>query len=214
LSFIDIYGCLAAFNMKLSEWAKRNGLSYRTAWKLFKDGNLPVPAQQLKTGTILISEEVDEPKKSNEVVLYCRISSRDQKNNLDSQVARLCQYAISRGWVISEVVTEIGSGLNGNRKKLIELLKDKKVQLILAEHRDRVTRFGFELIEATLESAGRSIVIMEDNELPGDKKDLVRDMIDVLTSFCARLYGRRSAENRAKKAVKFLEEDHGNHDSG
>lgn len=114
---------------------------------------------------------------------------------------------------MSEVVTEIGSGLNGNRKKLIQLLKNKKAQIILIEHRDRVTRFGFEFIEAALESAGRSIVVMEEKELSGDKKDLVRDMIEILTSFCARLYGKRSAEHRAKKAVKFLEENDGNHDS-
>lgn len=198
--------------MKLSEWARRNGLSYRTAWKLFKGGNLPVSAHQLKTGTILVSEG-EELKKSNEVALYCRISSRDQRNGLDSQVARLCQYATSRGLIVSEVVTEIGSGLNGNRKKLIQLLKNKKAQIILIEHRDRVTRFGFEFIEAALESAGRSIVVMEEKELSGDKKDLVRDMIEILTSFCARLYGKRSAEHRAKKAVKFLEENDGNHDS-
>jgi putative resolvase len=189
-------------------------LNYRTAWKLFKDGNLPVPAQQLKTGTILVSEG-NELKKSNEVALYCRVSSRDQKNDLDSQVARLCQYATSKGWVISEVVTEIGSGLNGNRKKLIQLLKDRKAQLILVEHRDRLTRFGFEFIQAALESTGRSIVVMEEKELSDkrDKKDLVRDMIEVLTSFCARLYGNRSAEHRAKNAVKYIEENHGNHDS-
>lgn len=199
--------------MKLSEWAKRNGLSYRTAWKLFKDGNLPVSVQQLKTGTILVSEENDERKRLNAVAIYGRTSSRDQKKKLDSQVARLCQYATSHGMVVSEVVTEIGSGLNGNRKKLIRLLKNKEVHCILVEHRDRITRFGFEFLEAALESAGRSILVMEEKELPGDKKDLVRDMIEVLTSFCARLYGRRSAEHRVKKAVRVLEGADADHDS-
>ena len=104
--------------MKLSGWAKKNGLSYRTAWRLFKEGKLPVQAQQLQTGTILVCEEPGIEKKVNEVAVYARVSSHDQKKDLDTQVARLCVYATSKGLVVSHVVTEIASAMNGNRRKL------------------------------------------------------------------------------------------------
>lgn len=193
--------------MKLSQWAKKNGLSYHTAWKLFRDGHLPVAAQQLKTGTILV-QSPELQNISQQVVLYCRVSSHDQKNDLDTQCARLTSFATSRGLLVSKVVTEVGSGLNGSRSKLLQLFKDPTVSCIVVEHRDRLCRFGFEYLEALMQSSGRSILVMNQNEL---KDDLVQDMIDVLTSFCARLYGKRSAKNRAKKALSLLEESHGVH---
>jgi putative resolvase len=196
--------------MKLSDWARQNGLSYRTAWRLFKNDGLPVSAQQLKTGTILVTEK--EPmRRSNSVTVYARVSSRDQKKDLDTQVSRLCVFATSKGLSVSQVVTEIGSGMNAHRAKLLRLLEDAEIHCILVEHRDRLTRFGFEYLEALMRSSGRTLLVLEEKEMDGDKSDLVRDMIEILTSFCARLYGKRSAENRAKKAVRFLEEVHANH---
>jgi len=99
-------------------------------------------------------------------------------------------------------VTEIGSGLNGCRRKLMRLLSDPEVTTIIVEHRDRLARFGFEYIEAALMAQGRKIIVMEPGEV---KDDLVQDMIELLTSFCARLYGRRSARNRVKKAMEAIE---------
>jgi len=99
-------------------------------------------------------------------------------------------------------VTEIGSGLNGHRRKLMRLLSDPDITTIIVEHRDRLARFGFEYIEAALMAQGRKIIVMEPGEV---KDDLAQGMIEVLTSFCARLYGRRSAENRVKKAMEAIE---------
>ena len=99
---------------------------------------------------------------------------------------------------------EIGSGLNKHRPKLLNLLSDSEVQIILVEHRDRLMRFGSEYVEATLASQGRRLLIADPQEL---KDDLVQDMIEILTSFCARLYGRRSAKNKAKKAVKAIQDE-------
>ena len=190
--------------MKLSRWAKKNGLSYQTAWKLWKAGKLPLPAEQLATGTILVQDECgSEASQSREVVLYARVSSHDQKKDLDGQVARLTYYASSQNFLISKVVTEIGSSLNGSRPKLLQLLIDPKIRCIVVEHQDRLTRFGFEYIHSLMQSSGRQIIVAELGEL---KNDLVQDMVDVLTSFCARLYGKRSAKNRAKKALSSLED--------
>lgn len=186
--------------MKLSEWARKQGISYKTAWKWYRQGKLPVPAYQTPTGTILV--ETGQGKEGGETAVYARVSSADQKSDLDRQVARLLEFANSRGLAVARAVTEIGSGLNGRRKKLMRLLSDPKVTTIIVEHRDRLARFGFEYVEAALMAQGRRIIVAEPGEV---KDDLVRDMVEVLTSFCARLYGRRSAKNRVKRAMEVIE---------
>jgi len=89
--------------------------------------------------------------------------------------------------------------MNGARAKVRRLLTDPKVTTVVVEHRDRLGRMNIELVEAALESAGRRLVVLDEGEVDDD---LVRDMTEVLTSFCARLYGRRSARNRAEKALR------------
>jgi putative resolvase len=100
--------------------------------------------------------------------------------------------------VIGEVVVEVGSGLNGKRPKLRRILSDPSVSVVIVEHRDRLARFGVEHLEAALSAQGRRIVVADQGETVDD---LVRDMIEVLTSMCAGLYGRRGARNRAMRAV-------------
>jgi putative resolvase len=182
-------------NMKLSEWAKANGVSRQPACRWFHAGALPVRARQLVTGTILVEEPAAAPAG---VALYARVSSADQRADLDRQVARLVDHATSAGLAPTRVVAEVGSGLNGHRSKLLALLKDPAVGMVVVEHRDRLARFGVEDVEAALAAHGRRLVVVEAAEVTDD---LVRDMVDVLTSFCARLYGRRSARRRAQAAL-------------
>ena len=184
--------------MKLSIWAKKQGVSYRTAWRWFKVGKLPVPAEQMSSGTILVKEESPD---SNQVAIYARVSSSDQKKDLDRQISRLVMFANSQKMVVAKTVVEIGSALNGHRSKLKQLLSDSNVKTIIVEHEDRLMRFGFEFLSSALSAEKRKIIVMDQGEL---KDDLVQDMIEVLTSFCARLYGRRSAKNRAKKAMECI----------
>ena len=138
--------------------------------------------------------------------MYARVSSHDQKSgsNLDGQVARCVAFANGRGLSVSETVTEVGSGMNGHRKKLLRLLGDSTVEHIVVEHRDRLMRFGAEYVEAALAGRGGKLLVVDESEL---KDDLVQDMISVLTSFCARLYGRRSAKHRAEKAIAVMAAD-------
>jgi putative resolvase len=185
--------------MKLSTWAQTQGISYRTAWRWFKTGKLPVIAEQTKTGTILVRDEIPQ---LNAVAIYVRVSSSDQKRDLDRQIARLLLYANARGWAVAQTITEIGSGLNGHRPKLMKLLTNSNINIILIEHRDRLMRFGAEYVESALAAQGRKLIVADAAEL---KDDLVQDMIEVLTSFCARLYGRRSAKNKAKKALETIQ---------
>ncbi len=185
--------------MKLSAWAKANGLCYRTAWRMFKDGTLPVQAQQLATGTILVQSEASVTPGG--VALYARVSSHDQKSDLDRQIARLTTYACAHQMPIVDSVAEIGSGLNGERRGLLRLLRDQRVTTIVVEHRDRLTRFGWSYIEAACAAHGRRIVVVDDTETDDD---VVRDIHEVIVSMCARLYGKRSAKNRAKRAMDAL----------
>jgi putative resolvase len=186
--------------VKLSVWAKENGVSYRAALNWFHAGTLPVPAQQLATGTILVDPPVSE---TGVVVAYCRVSSHDQKADLERQAGRVLTLSSECGIRIDRTVTEIGSGLNGRRTKLRKVLADPKVSTIVVEHRDRLARFGVEYLEAALAAHGRKVVILDDAELPDD---LARDLTEVLTSMCTRLYGRRSATRRAAAAVVAIEQ--------
>ncbi len=183
--------------MKLSDWARTQGISSLTAWRWFRAGTLPVPARQLPTGTIL----VEDPLPDGRTVLYARVSSADQKEDLERQGQRLQAFARARGWTDFAVVTEVGSGVNGQRKKLLRVLRDPKVSRIVVEHRDRLSRFGVAMVAAALASAGKRVVVVEEGEVTDD---LVQDLLEILTSACGRLYGRRSARNRARKALKTL----------
>jgi putative resolvase len=105
-----------------------------------------------------------------------------------------CQHHLS----VTRAIGEIGSGLNGHRAKLKRVLADPSIGAIVVEHRDRLARFGADYVEAALMAAGRRLIVIDQTEMTDD---LVTDMIDVMTSFCARLYGRRAARARAAKAV-------------
>jgi putative resolvase len=121
------------------------------------------------------------------------VSSHDQRHDPDRQVARLTEWATVNGHAVGEVVTGVGSGLNGKRAKLRRVLSDPSASVVIVEHRDRLARFGMEHLEAALAAHGRKIVVTD----PGETSDdLIRDMIEALTSMCARLYGRRGAEPR------------------
>jgi putative resolvase len=182
--------------VKLKEWAREQGVSYRAALNWFHAGTLPAPARQLDTGTILVEPRTIE---TGRTVAYCRVSRADQRDDLDRQAGRVAQECTRRGLTLDSTITEIGSGLNGNRPKLRKLLSDPAVTVLVVEHRDRLARFGVEHLEAALSAQSRRIVVLDDAEAADD---LVRDVTEVLTSMCARLYGRRSAAKRAKAAMK------------
>lgn len=111
---------------------------------------------------------------------------------------RVVEGANAQGLAVGEVVKEIGSGLTGERRKLHRVLADPTATVIVVEHRDRLARFGVEHLESALSATGRRLVVLNSEETTGD---LVRDMIEGLTSMCARLYWQRAAKSRAARAV-------------
>ncbi len=136
-------------------------------------------------------------------MVYARVSSADQKDVLDRQVGRVVEWATRQGHRPGEVVKEIGSGLNGNPRRLRRMVSDHTLWTIVVEHWERLCRFGFEYLEAALAGRGAHILVMEEGEL---EDDLVRDVTEVMTSLCARLYGRRSARRRAEQALAAAHE--------
>ncbi len=111
---------------------------------------------------------------------------------------------ISQVIILLGIAAGIIAATNGHRPKLLKLLRDPSITIIIVEHRDRLVRFGYEYLEAALTAQGRRLIVIDDQEV---KDDLVRDLIEVLTSFCARLYGQRAARNKAQKALKAIESE-------
>jgi putative resolvase len=187
--------------VKLAEWARSFGVHPQTAYRWFREDRMPVPARRLPSGTIVVDPpEVDG---SGRTVAYVRVS-HDQQPDLEAQAGRVSTWCVGQGVRVDEVVSEVGSGMNGRRPKLARLLRDPEVTTIVVEHRDRLGRFGIEHLEAALAATGRRIVVVEQAETTDD---LVRDMVEVLTWMCARLYGRRGARNRAMRAVTATKRD-------
>jgi len=183
--------------MKLSQWAKKNSYTYRGAFNVFKRGLIP-NSRQLSTGTIVIDDPPKEQKPEYNVV-YARVSSSENKSNLDSQAERVSQFCNAKGWVVHQIVKECASGLNDSRPKLQKIFKENKASRIIVEHKDRLTRFGFEYIKSLFD--GELVVI---NEVQEEQRDLMQDFVSLVTSFCARLYGHRRNKRRTEKLIKEL----------
>lgn len=190
--------------MKLSKWAKKMGISYRRAWQMFKDGKIP-EVKQLPTGTIVVLEEEKDALPKDTVAIYARVSSHENKDNLERQLERLKEYAMARGWKIIYVVKEIGSGVNDARPKLIGLLKKKNYSILLVEHKDRLTRFGFNYLKLLTENQGKIIEVV--NSAEEEKEDIVQDFVSVIYSFAAKLYGLKRAKRKTEKIVKEIVEN-------
>lgn len=185
--------------MKLSHWAKQQGISYLAAWRMFSKGLLPT-AYKLPTGTIIIPEQ--ETSKQEYTVVYARVSSSENKPNLERQADRISEFCRAKGWVVNQIVKECASGLNDRRPKLLSVLVDTKVTRIVVEHKDRLTRFGFQYIK---QLCAAEIVII--NEVVGDESELMQDFVSLVTSFCARLYGKRRSRRKTEELIKSLSDE-------
>lgn len=190
----------------MTEWARSQGVHPQTAYRWFGEGTLPVLAVRVNERTVLVSPDAVAEAGPAAFGLYARVSSHDHKPDLDRQLARLTGWAAEAGGAVVRVEGEVGSGRNGSRATVRRLLVDPKVTAVVVEHRDRLGRMNTELVESALAAHGRRLVVLDDGEVD---EDLVRDMVEVLTSFCARCYGRRSARNRALKAVGCAQRDVG-----
>ena len=186
-------------SVNLKEWAGLNGVHRVTAYRWFREGKLPVPAR--RAGRLILVDPPAPAAPSGVTVVYARVSSADQRPDLDRQVARVTAWVTGQDLSVDRVVTEVGSALDGKRRRFLALLGDPKVSTIVVEHRDRFARFGAEYVEAALAAQGRRLLVVDPAEVD---EDLVRDVTEILTLLGARLYGRGAAANRAARAVKAL----------
>lgn len=151
----------------------------------------------------LLGHKQPEIKTGKFVAIYCRVSSHEQKQkgDLDRQIGRMSVHCASKGYTVVEILDDVGSGISDTRpklQKLFQLVGTGKVNRVVIEHKDRLTRFGFGLLESYFASHG--VVIEWVNEVLGKsyEDELVGDILALMASFSARIYGRRSAENRRK----------------
>jgi len=189
--------------IKLSQFAKDNSITYRTAYTWFHDGI--IPGEKLPTGTILVYQ--DEPEitttvPKNYAAIYSRVSTTQQKDDLDRQNQRLLDFATANGYIIKHNIKEIASGLNDNRTKLNNLIDKNDFSTLIIEHKDILTRFGFNYLNKLFKIKNQSILIV--NETEEDKNDIVQDFISIITSFCARIYGQRRNKQKTKKLIEEL----------
>lgn len=189
--------------MKLSDYAKKVGISYRTAWRWYKSG--VITGYQQPTGTIIINLPETNQNPNKVVAIYCRVSDNGSKDNLERQAERLTQYATARGYTIYKVVKEIGSGLDDNRKQLSKLLKDDKYNILLAEHPDRVARFGLNYLKILLNKLGKELEIV--NQATEGRDELMQDLVSIIYSFSARMYGLRRAKRKTERITQELQNE-------
>ena len=169
--------------MKLSDYAKQMGVRYETAWRWFRDGK--IQGRRIGLHTIMITEGQEESPSAStrRVAIYARVSSAENKSNLESQAERLVAYCAARGYQVAKVVKEIGSGINDARPKLLALLADQSVGLIVVEHQDRLTRVGFRYLDTLLTAQGRAIEVV--NQAENGTEDSLADLTAIVSSFCA-----------------------------
>jgi putative resolvase len=193
--------------MKLSQYAKQQGMSYSTALRWWHQG--VIRGYQAPSGTIIVETEGKQAAAAERVAIYARVSSAEHRENLERQTERLTQYCTIRGYRVVKLVKEVGSGVNDSRPKLLSLLRDPLITRVVVEQKDRLTRFGFRYIETLLEIQGRTIEVV--NPAENNKEDLLHDVASLVSSICARLYGQRRAKRKTERLVEQLqakEDDH------
>lgn len=196
--------------MKLSEYAQKMGIHYKTAWRWWKAGKLP--GFQQDTGTVIVYPDQPELPRTDRVAIYTRVSAAENRPNLDSQADRLLTYCAAHGYQVQQIMKEVGSGVNDSRPKFLKLLADAEITVIVVEHKDRATRFGFRYLETLLAQQGRRIEVV--NLAENGKEDLITDLVSIVYSFAARLYGQRRAKHKATLIQAVLESEDQNATGG
>jgi predicted site-specific integrase-resolvase len=187
--------------MKLSQYVKQQGISYRTAFRWWQAGH--IKGYQAPSGTIIVTEGETPVSRPEKVAIYARVSEASHKENLERQAERLIQYCTVRSYQAPLVVKEIASDVNESRPKLLGLLKDTSITCIVVEHKDRLTRFGFHCLEVLLETQGRVIEVV--NVAENETEDLIDDLASIVYSLCTQLYGQRRAKRKTERLVQELQ---------
>ena len=197
--------------IKIGEAARLLGVTPQTVRRWEREGGV-LPVRRSEGGTryydlnqLLGLKELE----SDLTVVYARVSSRDQKEDLKRQVERLELYCTAKGWTY-EVIQDLGSGVNYRKKglkRLLEKILNRQVKRVVLTHKDRLLRMGAELVFALCEARNVEVVMINQGEEPSFEEELVQDVLEIITVFSARMYGARSHKNRKLvEAAKVLSE--------
>ena len=187
-------------NIKLSEYARRMGVCYQTAYEWYHADKIP-NAYMTPSHSIFVKIADTSAIVTENVVVYCRVSNQSRKSELEYQVNRCVDFCISRGYKVDGIYKEVASGMNDNRKQLWKTL-DTKPTKIIVENKDRLTRFGFSYLNKLLARLNCEVIVI--NPADNDEQDLIKDLVSVITSFCCRLYGLRRAKNKIAKIKELV----------
>jgi predicted site-specific integrase-resolvase len=176
---------------------------------MFQANQIP-GAYKLPSSTIIVpdsaiptQQESSNAPKDIKVCIYARVSSAQNKDNLESQAKRIEQFCLAKGWRIERAIKEIGSGVNDRRPQLESIIKSiNDYDYVVVEHKDRLTRFGFNYFNSFCPN--KFYVI---NQTEDKTEDLVGDLVSIITSFCSRLYGKRRGKRKTEKLIKELQND-------
>lgn len=192
--------------IKLSEAAKRLGITKKTLYVWKKDGKIDFirigGLNFLDYNTFCDLAHIKQ-QKEEKIVIYARTSSSANKEMLENQANRLQQYCIAKGYQIHKIIKEFGSGINDNRPLLTKLLSSGDFTKIVVEHKDRLTRIGFNYIETLIKKDGKEIEVV--NNAEDDKENIIQDFVSIITSYCARIYGNRRSKRKTEQLIKELE---------
>lgn len=197
----------------IGEFANRIGKTIQTLRNWDKK-NILKPSHVTQGGTRYYSQEQlnhflglkSEKQINKKIIGYCRVSSHKQKDDLERQIENVKTYMYAKGYQF-EIITDIGSGINYNKKglnQLIDMVTNSEVEKIVVLCKDRLIRFGYELIENLCNKFGTTIEIIDNTEKT-EQQELVEDLVQIVTVFSCRLQGKRV--NKAKKMIKELIED-------
>lgn len=196
----------------IGQFSKLVGKSIQTLRLWDKEGKLK-PHHRTEGGHRYYSEQqinqvlqVPLARRNRKVIGYCRVSSNKQKDDLERQIENVKKYMIAKGYSF-EIISDIGSGINYNKKglnQLIDMITNSEVEKIVILYKDRLLRFGFEIVENLCSKYGTTIEIIDNTEKT-EEQELVEDLIQIITVFSCRLQGKRA--NKAKKMIKELLEN-------
>ena len=197
----------------IGQFAKAIGKTTKTLRNWDKNGKLK-PVRVEDTGYRYYSQEQLnhflglklEKQINKKIIGYCRVSSHKQKDDLERQIENVKTYMYAKGYQF-EIITDIGSGINYNKKglnQIIDMVTNSEVEKIVVLYKDRLIRFGYELIENLCNKFGTIIEIIDNTEKT-EQQELVEDLVQIVTVFSCRLQGKRA--NKAKRMIKELIED-------
>ena len=200
-------------NYKPGDFAELLGVSVKTLQRWDREGILkanrtPTDRRYYTYDQYLQFKGIKTEKDNRQTVIYARVSTRNQKEDLQNQVTFLRQFCNAKGMIVDQYIEEYGSGLNYNRKKwnqLLEEVMEQKVKTIVVTHQDRFIRFGYDWFERFCEKFHTTIVIVNNEEL-SPQEELVQDMLSILHVFSCRLYGLRKYKNQIKRDAEIVKE--------